>query len=601
MIQIAFKLRNYMLSNLFGTKQEKKPVFESQRADWVALYAKDPGKILGANQNEFFIDRSLAIRGQKLTRTGYFSIFGEIWLSNKDALCREFQISESDPTLLIAKLWELESECILDKLQGAFAFALFDHRDSSLKIVRDAVGARTLYIATEGETCWISPNLRKAASFTRREVDLIALRDYLCCAFVPGERSMFAAVQELRPGEIIELPDWKRRNYWSVREDYQALDSESLEWHAAELRALLNDVVGEYLPKDEDVACYLSGGLDSSSIAALAKHLHNRPLHCFSIHFGDESPNELEFSQMLAQHCQVPQHLVAITPKMMWDLHADVMNILDDPIGDPLTVPNLLLGMAAQDYARVVLNGEGGDPCFGGPKNQPMMLNTLYRSALTHDNALSTTELISVQKSTEESVVQAYLASFQKCANDLPRLLLPDVWKLTAEHDSIFSTDLNSPGHYVNKLLLINTKYKGADQILTKVNNITTALGLDGRSPLFDKRIVEASLRIPPQYKLKGAQEKAVLKEAVADLLPERIISRPKSGMMIPVQLWFRKYWQKSARQLLLAKHARIRRYLNMKLVSEWLDYEGDIWSRYGVKLWLLTALEHWLLLNTPD
>jgi asparagine synthase (glutamine-hydrolysing) len=103
------------------------------------------------------------------------------------------------------------------------------------------------------------------------------------------------------------------------------------------------------------------------------------------------------------------------------------------------------------------------------------------------------------------------------------------------------------------------------------------------------------SLTIPPRYKLSGAQEKAVLKKAVADLLPESILLRPKSGMMVPVQLWFRKRWHRHARALLLSRRAKVREYLDQELIREWLEYRGDVWSRYGVKLWLLVSLEIWL------
>ena len=124
---------------------------------------------------------------------------------------------------------------------------------------------------------------------------------------------------------------------------------------------------------------------------------------------------------------------------------------------------------------------------------------------------------------------------------------------------------------------------------------MTRACGIEGRSPLFDQRVVELSLTIPPEFKLSGATEKAVLKAAVQDLLPAAIIARPKSGMMVPVQYWFRQLWPKQARALLLSKHAKIRPYLNQELIREWLDYRGDTWGRYGVKLWLLVSLELWL------
>jgi asparagine synthase (glutamine-hydrolysing) len=253
---------------------------------------------------------------------------------------------------------------------------------------------------------------------------------------------------------------------------------------------------------------------------------------------------------------------------------------LDDPIGDPLTVPNLLLGQLAQQQVSVVLNGEGGDPCFGGPKNQPMLLHQLYGGVNQPDP------------------LQAYLLAFQKCAADLPQLLKPEIWAAVRDKPSVFSADLASSASYLNRLMALNIKFKGADQILTKVNNLTRAAGVEGRSPLFDQRIVELSMQIPPEYKLVGAQEKAVLKQALADLLPERILSRPKSGMMVPVQMGFQKYWRREARALLLHRRAAIAPYLNQSLIRDWLDYRGDTWRRYGVKLWLLVSLEIWLQVN---
>jgi asparagine synthase (glutamine-hydrolysing) len=288
----------------------------------------------------------------------------------------------------------------------------------------------------------------------------------------------------------------------------------------------------------------------------------------------------LEFSSLVAAHCQTEHHILEITPNQMWELHAEAMALLDDPIGDPLTVPNLILGRAAKQSVNVILNGEGGDPCFGGPKNQPMLLTNLYQSA---------------DPATAPDLVAAYLASYQKCSTDLPRLLHPDIWQAVKNEPSVFAPELFGTGSYLNRLMFINTKFKGADHILTKVSNLTRACGLEGRSPLFDQRVVEMSLTIPPAYKLSGATEKAVLKAAVQDVLPEAILARPKSGMMVPVQYWFRKLWPQQARALLLHRKARVREFLNANVIDDWLHYRGDTWSRYGVKLWLLVSLELWL------
>ncbi len=532
-------------------------------------------------------DSDIKVVGALPVAVGPLRFVGDVWLSNCRYLQKTYEIDAGATDLeVLSQLWSAWGDKCLPLLQGAFCFVAWDTDSRKMEIVRDAVGARSIYIGTRGEARWISPRLHAAARYCDRTINPVALRDYLCAAFVPGEQTLFQNVREVRPGTIHNLVS--ARTYWTIKEDYEALESEPLEWHAAQLRTLLEDVISEQLPQGEDVGCYLSGGLDSSSVVALASKLHDKPVHCFSIHFGSECPNELEFSSMVAEHCRVQHQVIEITPDDMWKMHREVIGLLDDPIGDPLTVPNLILGRIARERTNVILNGEGGDPCFGGPKNQPMMLDSLYQPEQS-------------AKENAQTSVNAYLASFQKCASDLTRLLTPEIYRATQAVPSVFEADLLSPGHYVNKLLLINTKFKGADHILTKVHNITSAVGLQGRSPLFDRRIVEASLSIPPQHKLKGAQEKAVLKAAVQDLLPERILNRPKSGMMVPVQLWYRKKWNSMARQLLLSRKAKVAAYLDQTVIKDWLDYRGDTWGRYGVKLWLLCALELWMQVHDAE
>ncbi|HEX4947034.1 MAG TPA: asparagine synthase-related protein [Blastocatellia bacterium] len=506
-------------------------------------------------------------------------VAGDVWLANRAALRQQLGASAHTDLEIVAALWQQHGEQCLPLLQGMFAFVVWDETQPSLLLVRDRVGARTLYYSTSGATRWIAPRLRTLEAKLSPTIDPVALRDYLCCAFVPGERTMWSGIREVPPGAIVRLPSNEVTPYWHIEERITDGD-QSLEWHAERLRALLNEVIAESLPSGEAVGCYLSGGLDSSLVAALAKQLHPQPVHTYSIHFGSATPNELEFSSLVAAHCQTEHHVIEITPEQMWEQHAEAMALLDDPIGDPLTVPNLILGRAAKQSVNVILNGEGGDPCFGGPKNQPMLLTNLYQSA---------------DPTTAPDLVAAYLASYQKCATDLPRLLKPEVWSAVKNEPSVFEPELFGAGSYLNRLMFINTRFKGADHILTKVSNLTRACGLEGRSPLFDQRVVERSLTIPPEYKLRGATEKAVLKAAVQDLLPDTILQRPKSGMMVPVQYWFRRLWPKQARALLLHRKARVREFLHPTVIEDWLNYRGDTWSRYGVKLWLLVSLEWWL------
>lgn len=547
-------------------------LFKSQaRRPTISTWQVFYGSVDSLCQDVFWRDEKLAIIAPNAKVVAFspnqeYIAIGDIWLSNNDSGDSDIQ--------LFAKLWEKSGAESLEHLVGMFAMVVWDRNKQNLHLIRDCTGSRTLYY-TSGSICSIAPKLG-AIKHRSNEIDLIALRDYLCCAFVPGERTLLQDVKELRPGTILQLPSGEIKPYWELKE--QIINTnQPLVWHGEQLRCLLEQVIQEYLPPNRPVGVTLSGGLDSSSVTALVSKLHNAPVHTFSIHFGKETPNELEFSSLVSQHCQTQHHILEITFKDMWERLPETMEYLDDPIGDPLTVPNLLIANLAREYVEVLLNGEGGDPCFGGPKNQPMLINNLYGSV------------------TNQDTLQAYLTSFQKCAADLPSLLKPEVWNAVKNAPSVFTEDLYGQASYLNRLMAINIKYKGADQILTKVNNLTQAAKLLGLSPLFDQRVVDLSMQIPPGYKLSGVEEKAVLKQAVLDIVPAAIINRPKSGMMVPVQLGFRKYWHQQAKNLLLNKNSLISPYFNQTIIRDWLNYRGDIWRRYGVKLWLLVSLEIWL------
>lgn len=494
--------------------------------------------------------------------------------------------SQSAALSFIARGWEDSALASLNTLKGMFAFAVWDRDQRNLWLVRDPVGAYSLYYTIAGATRWIAPRLATLNPFRSADLDEIALRDYLCCAFVPGEQTLWRQVRKLRPGTLLQLPSGNRQTYWQLEEAVRGAD-QPLDWHGQRLRSQLETVVKECLPEGEPVGVYLSGGLDSSCITALAAQLHDQPVHTYSIHFGTDLPNELAFSSLVADHCQTQHHILEISPQTLWRRLPETLSQLDEPIGDPLTVPNLIMGEAARQSVGVILNGEGGDPCFGGPKNQPMLLNRLYAST-----AGSSADPL-------QDGVWAYLRSFQKCASDLPNLLQPKLWNSIQAFPSVFAPDLqDSSTSFLNRLMSLNIKFKGADHILTKVNNMTRAVGLAGWSPLFDSRVVALSMTIPPAHKLSGAEEKAVLKAGVADLLPQKILRRPKSGMLVPIQYAFRQVWQAEAKALLLSRKAAIAPYLNQTLIRQWLAYEGDVWGRYGVKLWLLASLEIWLRVN---
>jgi len=505
---------------------------------------------------------------------GHFGVFGaEVvhWSpSRRFALVGD---GEGDGQEL-AQGWENHGSAYFAQLADFWAIAIWDVQEKCLWLGRDGVGGRTLYYTWQGSTLWVAPRLRSLRPYHRRELHPVALRDYLCCAFVPGTQTLWQGVQQLAPGTLWRLPHQETQVFWQPTVRPPAPPAADLATYAQELRSLLTQTVTEKLAGAAEVGIFLSGGIDSSAVAALSAQIHPHKPIAYSIHFGQNLPNELAFSGLVAQHCGLEHVLLEISFRDMWRFLPETMAQLDQPIGDPLTVPNFLLTRLARSRVSRILNGEGGDPCFGGPKNQPLLLSQTYGRDL----------------------IASYGRSFQKCFDDLPHLLRPEIWAAVKDTPFFFAPTLTADDReLLQRLFLINIQFKGVNHILTKVNNLVGALG---RSPLFDRRVVDFSLRIPMFCKVKGAEEKAVLKQAVADLLPPSILHRPKSGMMVPVHKGFQEPWRAAARRLLCAQNAQLAPYLQTATVQNWLNYQGDPWRRYGVKLWLLSSLEIWLQQN---
>jgi asparagine synthase (glutamine-hydrolysing) len=478
-------------------------------------------------------------------------------------------------------------------VRGMFTVAIWDGRTDKLTLTRDAIGARSLYYVPTRSRLAFSSTLRSLRRFPdlKLEINLDAVRKYLTCAFVPGEVTLLEGIYELLPGHYLVAQQdmsgtigYETRPYWKAREG-EWDENAPVEAYSDPLRRMLEQAVSERLPNSGAVGVLLSGGLDSSAITALTTRFYgDEAVHTYSISFGAEYPNELEFSSMVARHCGTRHRILEIGGEEIARLLPSTVALLDDPVGDPLTVPNFLLDRTASQDTDIVLNGEGGDPCFGGPKNLPMVLHEMYLDGASASLARE----------------QNYLRSYQKCYDDLPQLLTPTALnrleKLPPLEELVapYLDERSGMQHYLNRLMLVNVRLKGAHHILHKVDRMTAAHGIEARSPMFDRRIVDYSFCIPPRWKQYGNVEKYVLKKAVEDILPREIINRPKSGMMVPVQAWFRKPLRKLAKETLLGKRAHERGILNQKLLKDWLDYRDITFPRHGVKLWLALTLELW-------
>lgn len=452
--------------------------------------------------------------------------------------------------------------------------------DDALHLTRDPIGHRSIFWAPlpDGGVVFASAIHGVLASgLVPRALEPALVAWFLTYAYVPGGRTLARHVRALEPGEelVVDRHSARLRRFWSLPDAPERWDEEAN--LRTRLRATLEDAVSRHLA-DGPVGASLSGGIDSSLVLALARRAHPGPLSCYSVSFGSGHANELEWSGLVARHLGVTHNVVEVSAADVAARFDATVSAMSMPNGDPLTVPNSMIFERAARDTRFLLNGEGGDPCFGGPKNGPMIL-----AELLGDGAGASREV-------------SYLRAHQRCWDDLGAMLGPRVRGALdpGELERYVGTWLARPG-LLDPLMAINVAFKGGFHILPKVDALAAPWGVRPRSPLFDARVVELSFAIPPTLKRRGAIEKYLLKESVRDLLPDAVIDRPKSGMMVPVEAWFAGPLLPFARERLLDRstlHGLVDRAWMERLIAG----KGlGLRPRRGIKLWLLLTLEAWL------
>lgn len=533
-------------------------------------------------------DSQLAHRGQALL--GYGGVLFEPDEVGAPAE-RGVALAGIADALLVRPSAPAATEAVLERLSGAFVLAL--SQGDSMYLVRDPAGVKVLYWTVQQGRLLFASEVKAlfADPSVPRRMRAGALLEYLSFSFVPGAGTMFEGIEELQPGSILCF----RQGRATVRRHFRFEELETEEPRPSGeypqlVRTALERSVAECLAvsPQRPPAVFLSGGIDSSAVLAIAAR--QRPetaIPTFSVHFGSEYARENEFVQLMVDRYRTEHRWLEVRPSDFLAQLRDIIWRLDDPIGDPVTVPNYLLAQAAAQVADVVLNGEGGDPCFGGPKNLPMLLARLY-GPLPGEPAGGWLE-------------RHYLQAFQRCYQDLEVLLDPAL--LRAAGGAAALVDLlepyfqaERPRDFVNKLMAMNIRLKGANLILVKVEKMTAANGVLALPPLFARRMVAASMICPAGVKLAGAVEKSVLKQAVQDVVPAAIVARPKSGMMVPVRFWFQGDLRRYGEKLLARRHLQRYGFFNPNYVRRLLNYEmeGVPGLRHGLKLWMLITFLLW-------
>ncbi|MBO0727834.1 MAG: asparagine synthase (glutamine-hydrolyzing) [Acidimicrobiaceae bacterium] len=507
---------------------------------------------------------------QPMTRDGLTLIYnGELYnyrelRAELDSLGVRFQTSSD--TEVVLEAWRRWGPAVLPRLQGMFAFAVFDGRSGRLALARDQLGQKPLHYLPRKDGVVFASELKSivAALGGGMEADPGALIASLLYYWVPPERCAIKGVAKLPPGSWADFyPDGRFtvRRYWAVEE----VAAQAAAGPTADLQAVIEASVDAHLVADVPVSTFLSGGLDSSIVSVLAKR-RIPDLSAYTITFRPEDqrveamPDDAVYARRVARKFGIELHEIDASPDIV-ELLPRIVDILDEPVGDPAAINTLLMCEAARDAGvKVMLSGMGADELFGGyRKHLACKLAATYRRAPGPlrrgvDGVVDRLPVVAGGRGlrtlrwakrfldfAELPEAEAFRRSYTLYdPGELRDLVSPEmgvhVDDVIAEHDAIYhGSSLTDP---VDRMCLADTRMFLPGLNLAYTDRASMAASIEVRIPFVDPTVVAAAFSLPSSDKIRGRTTKAALKDAAAAWLPDEIIHRPKSSFGAPLRAW---------------------------------------------------------------
>ncbi len=535
----------------------------------------------------------------------YHIVFnGEIF--NYRELRREldYPFRTAGDTEVLLALFISGGPAALSRVRGQFAFAVHDAESGVVTLARDRLGVLPLYYRAEGAQLAFGSEVKALwpACHGSARLDETSLGSYLLRRAVPAPDTLYAGVKKLRPGCTLSVgPDGTVdvEAYWvppTPDEEWSGLGApEAID----RLEVALRDAVAEAMIADVPVGSYLSGGVDSSLVVALASSLADHPLHTFCATFGDPRFDEGDYASLVSRRFGTDHHEVPVRPGDFMDLWSRLTWHRDAPISEPADIAVFRLAEEARSFVKVVLSGEGSDELFGGyPKYRfagatsaagavPAwlrggMASPLERALPARGNRLRTA-LRAMDGATTADRMASWFAPFTP--REAARLLGRDQPGLAHEPPSRDAVDLMARMDLVAWL---------PDNLLERGDRMSMAASLELRPPFLDARLVELAMRLPSSLKVRHGQTKWILKEVAGRHLPKEITGRRKVGFKVPLDAWFRGGLADLSRDLLLSHDSLTSSVLDRRMVTDLLDSHARGRSNEELRIWTLLSLEQW-------
>jgi asparagine synthase (glutamine-hydrolysing) len=531
--------------------------------------------------------------------------------------------THSDTEVVLA-LYERHGLEMFERMNGMFAFAIWDGIERQLVLARDRFGEKPLYWYRDSERFAFASEIKAILSMpgVARNPDEAALHEYLTFQHCLGDRTMFEGVKKLEPASYLVLDERGAERgagkYWTLgfEEDHETAEAD----YIAELRFLLEDAVKIRLRSDVAVGAYVSGGLDSSIVATIASKLLGHGLPSFTGYFAEDEFSELPYARAVAEQTGGEQHVVCPTADDFAESFRRLIYHMDEPAAGPGAFPQLMVSALAREHVTVALGGQGGDELFGGYARYLIMyLEESIKGSIFESQDAQRHVVMLGGSQPNLAMLQRYVPLLQRFwskglfepverryfelvnrDSDLAAHFEPSFLasredeRIYEAFEKQFNEILGSVPSGRTSLFNRMTAYdaRATLQALLHVEDrMSMAASLESRLPLLDHRIAELVFRMPPLFKYRQGRAKTVLRDAAEPFIPAAVLDRKdKMGFPVPFVQWARGPLRPLVAEILLGDAARSRGIYRMDAIEQLADGE----SPYGRELWGLLCLETW-------
>ena len=533
-----------------------------------------------------------------------------------DLLKKGHQFKTKTDTEVIVHLYEEYGIDCVKHLRGMFGFAIWDDNKKKLFCARDRFGIKPFYYHFDGERFVFGSEIKviKNAENISKDIDFTALDSYFAYGYITDNKSIFKAIEKLKPAHILEFEPVKKEikisKYWHVNfePDYSKTEGEWME----EIDHVLSESVKMRMIADVPLGAFLSGGIDSSSIVALMSKHSDRPIKTFSMGFKEQEFNELQYAQEVADKYGTEHHEQIVEPESI-GLLSKLVDAYDEPFADSSAIPTYYVSKFAREHVTVALSGDGGDELFAGYRHYPKMNNIYNKNVLPHGfnkhfwGALYKTIPMKIKGkgityflSKERRNVGAYFTLLtQPERNKLfKREVQEQIGNNYAEQYKIDLINACESDDFVTRTQYTDIHSYMVDDILTKVDRVSMQNSLEVRVPIMDHVFAELSFKIPSKFKLKGNEKKYILKKSMEKYLPPGVLSHKKQGFGIPLKMWFKSDLKEYINDRLGSSNSYVSQYLNMDFVQKIVNDHNTGMRDLNQKIWEILFLDAWLEQN---